>query len=49
MLDPEEVLMKVSETYVGIAEKIMGKTLVIPDNPKAEILDVLSTQFGLVD
>lgn len=45
---PPEVLMKVSETYVGIAEKITGSTLELSDNPRAEILDVLSGQYGLV-
>ena len=46
---PTEVLMEVSRTYVGIAEKIIGKKLPIPDNPKAEIIDILATSFGLVD
>jgi len=46
---PTEVLMAVSNTYVGIAEKIIGEALQISDNPKAEIIDILSTDFGLVD
>ena len=46
---PTEVLMAVSDTYVGIAEKITGETLQISDNPKAEIIDILSSAFGLVD
>lgn len=46
---PESVLMDVSETYVGIAEKITGQKLVLSDNPKAEIIDILRNQYGLVD
>ena len=46
---PTEVLMAVSATYVGIAEKITGRKLQISDNPRAEIIDILSSEFGLVD
>jgi phosphoribosylaminoimidazole-succinocarboxamide synthase len=46
---PTEMLMAVSDTYVGIAEKIIGRKLHIPENPKAEIIDILSADFGLVD
>jgi len=46
---PPEVLMQVSETYVGIAEKITGAKLTLSDNPKAEIIDVLDRDFGLID
>ena len=46
---PEEVMMKVSETYVGIAEKIIGEKLILSDNPKAEIIDILRDQYGLID
>ena len=35
---PTEVMMAVSETYVGIAEKITGEKLTLSDNPKAEII-----------
>ena len=45
---PEEVLMAVSETYVGVAEKIMGRALPLSDNPQAEILDVLNERYGLI-
>ena len=45
---PTEMLMKVSDTYVGIAEKIIGRELTMSDNPKAEIIDVLSGEFGLI-
>ncbi|WP_078084506.1 phosphoribosylaminoimidazolesuccinocarboxamide synthase [Microbulbifer mangrovi] len=46
---PESMLMDVSATYVGIAEKIIGEKLEIPDNPKAEIIQVLRDGYGLID
>ncbi|MFV8816397.1 phosphoribosylaminoimidazolesuccinocarboxamide synthase [Haliea sp. E17] len=46
---PTEVLMEVSRTYTGIAEKIIGKPVSISDNPKAEIIDILRRDYGLVD
>jgi phosphoribosylaminoimidazole-succinocarboxamide synthase len=46
---PLDVLMKVSETYVGIAEKVIGGPLTVSDNPKAEIIDVLRNEYGLID
>ncbi|MEH6558654.1 MAG: phosphoribosylaminoimidazolesuccinocarboxamide synthase [Oceanicoccus sp.] len=46
---PESVLMAVSQTYAAIAEKITGEKIVLSDNPKAEIVDVLRRHFGLID
>ncbi len=46
---PREVLLEVSKTYVGLAEKITGKPLPISNNPKAEIIDLLRDQYGLID
>jgi phosphoribosylaminoimidazole-succinocarboxamide synthase len=46
---PTEVLMEVSATYTGIAEKIIGRSIDLSDNPKAEIIDVLKNEYGLVD
>jgi phosphoribosylaminoimidazole-succinocarboxamide synthase len=46
---PTDVLMAVSSTYVGIAEKIIGRPLELSDNPKAEIIAVLRDTFGLID
>lgn len=46
---PEAVLMDVSRTYVGIAEKITGTQLTLSDNPKAEIINILRDQYGLID
>lgn len=46
---PEAIMMQTSATYRAIAEKITGEALVLSDNPKAEIVEILSSQFGLVD
>ena len=46
---PADVLMAVSETYTGIAEKITGQSVPLSDNPRAEIIAVLGDEFGLVD
>ena len=46
---PEAVIMQISATYVGIAEKITGAKLTLSDNPKAEIVQILKDEFGLVD
>ncbi|MCX2976178.1 phosphoribosylaminoimidazolesuccinocarboxamide synthase [Candidatus Marimicrobium litorale] len=46
---PTDMLIKVSETYVGIAQKITGRSLQQSDNPKAEILDILRDEYALVD
>jgi len=44
---PESVLMEVSATYTGIAEKITGESLILSDNPKSEIIDILNG-YGLI-
>jgi phosphoribosylaminoimidazole-succinocarboxamide synthase len=46
---PVEMLMKVSETYVGMAEKITGQPLPQSENPGSEIIDVLAQQYQLID
>lgn len=46
---PTEVLMQVSETYLGVAEQITGKRPELSSNPKAEIIAILRDQYGLVD
>ena len=46
---PEAVIMEVSNTYVSLAEKITGEPLVMSDNPKAEIIQILDEKFGLID
>ncbi|QFU75485.1 phosphoribosylaminoimidazolesuccinocarboxamide synthase [Halioglobus maricola] len=46
---PADVLMQVSATYTGIAEKIVGQPIEISANPKAEIISVLRDEFGLIE
>ncbi|WP_298441397.1 phosphoribosylaminoimidazolesuccinocarboxamide synthase [uncultured Ferrimonas sp.] len=46
---PTEVLMAVSKTYTDIAAKITGQPVHISANPKAEIIEILSRDFGLID
>jgi phosphoribosylaminoimidazole-succinocarboxamide synthase len=45
---PVEVLMQVSATYIGIAEKITGQKINLSDNPKAEIIDILRRDYDLI-
>ncbi|WP_028870163.1 phosphoribosylaminoimidazolesuccinocarboxamide synthase [Psychromonas arctica] len=46
---PESVLMQISKTYTAIAEKIIGKEIVLSENPKQEIIDILREQYNLID
>jgi len=46
---PAKVLMDVSNTYISIAERITGRKIVLSDNPKAEIIEVLRSQYQLID
>jgi len=46
---PESVLMAVSETYIAIAEKITQSKIVISDNPKQEIINILKRDYQLID
>ena len=45
---PESAMMQVSDTYVGLAEKITGQPLPLSDNPKAEIIQILSERYNLI-
>jgi len=45
---PEAVLMSVSDTYTGIAEKITGEKIILSDNPKQEIITILRDQYDLI-
>jgi phosphoribosylaminoimidazole-succinocarboxamide synthase len=45
---PTDVIMEVSETYRSIAEKITGSKIVLSDDPKQEIIDVLAEQYQLI-
>jgi len=46
---PTEVLMDVSRTYLDIAEKVVGHKIELSENPKAEIIEILRDQYGLID
>ncbi|RJG49096.1 phosphoribosylaminoimidazolesuccinocarboxamide synthase [Motilimonas pumila] len=45
---PTEVLMKVSDIYTGIAEKITGQNITLSANPKAEIIEILRNEYDLI-
>lgn len=45
---PEEVIMDISSTYINIAEKITGSKIVLSENPKQEVIDVLAERFQLI-
>lgn len=45
---PASVLMAVSATYVGIAEKITNQPLALPDDPRQEIIAMLGAEFDLI-
>jgi len=46
---PLDAMMAVSKTYIGVAEKVTGKPITLSANPKAEIVDILKTRYGLID
>jgi len=45
---PASVLMAVSAIYVGIAEKITGQPLALPEDPRQEIIALQAAEFGLI-
>ncbi|MDG1065699.1 MAG: phosphoribosylaminoimidazolesuccinocarboxamide synthase [Luminiphilus sp.] len=45
---PQKMLLEVSETYLGIAAQIVGSSIPVPENPRAEIKELLSLELGLV-
>ncbi|WP_261817264.1 phosphoribosylaminoimidazolesuccinocarboxamide synthase [Vibrio gallicus] len=46
---PLEEMMKLSQTYIQIAETVTGKSIVLSNDPKQEIITVLAEQYGLID
>ena len=44
----QEDMMKVSNIYTGITEKATGRKVIIPEDPRSEILDILSGSYDLV-
>jgi len=45
---PEPVLLDVAATYQNIASKITGKPLSTSSDPKSEIIEALSSKYGLI-
>ncbi|WP_194089290.1 phosphoribosylaminoimidazolesuccinocarboxamide synthase [Vibrio hibernica] len=45
---PAEEIMKISHTYLAIAGKIIGKPIMLSENPKQEIIDVLQKEYDLI-
>ncbi len=45
---PTEIMMKVSDTYREIAEKITGEKIPLSNNPKAEIIAILKEEYDLI-
>ncbi len=45
---PTQTIMDISQTYLDIAEKIIGTPIILPSNPKAEIIDILNSQYQLI-
>ncbi len=45
---PASVLMEVSKTYIDIAETITGEKIILSDNPKQEVIDILDKQYALI-
>jgi len=46
---PVDVLMAVSKTYTGIAERITGSAVQLSNDPRSDIIEVLAAEFGLID
>lgn len=45
---PADIFMRVSDTYTQIAEQITGQPVVLRDDPKSEIVEILNEQYGLI-
>lgn len=46
---PLEAMMQVSRTYLDMASRITGKRIHLPENPKAEIVEILDSRYGLIE
>ncbi|PJC87784.1 phosphoribosylaminoimidazolesuccinocarboxamide synthase [Vibrio sp. HA2012] len=45
---PASEIRKISDVYLGIAEKITGKKIALSENPKQEIIDILRDNYDLI-
>jgi phosphoribosylaminoimidazole-succinocarboxamide synthase len=41
-------MLEVSNTYVGIASKIVGEAITIPEDPRQEVISILDADYGLI-
>jgi phosphoribosylaminoimidazole-succinocarboxamide synthase len=46
---PVEALMQLSKTYTDLAQKITGQKIILSDNPKADIIDILRDEYDLIN
>ena len=46
---PRDIMQRVSDTYIALAEKITGRPLPRPEHPRAEIIGTLQEQYDLID
>ena len=45
---PTEVLLQVSATYTGVAERITGREIQMSEDPRSEIIDILASRYDLI-
>lgn len=45
---PTEVLLQVSATYTGVAERITGREIQLSDDPRSEIIEILASRYDLI-
>jgi len=45
---PQSILMETSKVYADIAEKITGEKIVLSENPREEIIQILDQKYGLI-
>lgn len=45
----EAEMLKVSQTYTDIAEKIIGATIEVPADPRAEIIEILARDYAVIE
>jgi phosphoribosylaminoimidazole-succinocarboxamide synthase len=45
---PTEVLLQVSATYTGVAERITGREIQMSDDPRSEIIEILASRYDLI-
>ncbi|WP_256383953.1 phosphoribosylaminoimidazolesuccinocarboxamide synthase [Photobacterium toruni] len=46
---PQDILMQISKIYTNIAEKITGQSIILSQDPKNEIIDILRREYQLID